>query len=166
MRRLLSVGLLLFVVWMAPCAWAEHNREYSLPQKHYTVLQNVPDRNLTPLRKATIHQTVPGESPVTGLPWDGDYQPVLVQISNAVGTVKQKGSTVKAAGIGKRAPWGIQYADILYEMLLVKSGETQFYGAIQRLLCTGSAGIRRWASAFHPNRATPVAGGVVGGLCV
>ena len=151
MRRLLSVGLLLFVVWMAPCAWAEHNREYSLPQKHYTVLQNVPDRNLTPLRKATIHQTVPVESPVTGLPWDGDYQPVLVQISNAVGTVKQKGGTVKAAGIGKRAPWGIQYADILYEMLLVKSGETRFTALFSDCFAQGQP-----ASGVGPVRSTRI----------
>jgi hypothetical protein len=60
-----------------------------------------------------VNPVIPGESPTTGLPWSGWYMPMLVQIDNADG------------GVGARAPWGASYADIIYEMILHKNGETR-----------------------------------------
>ncbi len=57
---------------------------------------------------------IAGQSPTTGLPWDGTYyMPMLVQIDNAAG------------GLGYRAPWGASYADIMYETPLHRTGETR-----------------------------------------
>lgn len=68
---------------------------------------------------------LPGESPTTGLPWTGVYLPMLVQISSPEGSAKVNGATVKSAGIGNRAPWGGQYADVVYEGILYRTGETR-----------------------------------------
>ena len=71
---------------------------------------------------------IPGQSPTTGrrLEASGLYMPLLVQISNAVGEEKDaNGRQIKAAGLGKRAPWGGQYADIVYESLLNRDGQTR-----------------------------------------
>jgi len=54
-----------------------------------------------------------GESPTTGLPWEGDYMPMLVQIDNTDG------------GVDKIAPWGARYADIVYETPLYSVGSTR-----------------------------------------
>ncbi len=59
------------------------------------------------------HPAVEGESPVTGLPWTGTYLPMLVQIDNDLG------------GIGDRAPWGADQADIIYETPLHGGGQTR-----------------------------------------
>ena len=51
---------------------------------------------------------------------------MLVQISNPEGTAKNlAGKKVTSAGIGQRAPWGGQYADIVYEGILYRSGQTR-----------------------------------------
>jgi hypothetical protein len=60
-----------------------------------------------------VNPEIPGESPVTGLPWEGMYLPMLVQIDNDKG------------GVGERAPWGASYADIVYETPLAAGGYTR-----------------------------------------
>ncbi len=60
-----------------------------------------------------VNPQIQGESTTTGLPWAGDYMPMLVQIDNDNG------------GIGERAPWGASQADIMYETPLHKGGYTR-----------------------------------------
>ena len=118
------------LVWMlllpTVCAGAASKAVYTLPLKAITVLQNSPDRDIVPQTEGTFHPVIAGESPVTGLPWEGDYMPMLVQIGSNIGTVKHNSATVKAVGIGKAAPWGIQYADIVYESAMTRTGATRF----------------------------------------
>lgn len=94
------------------------------------VLQNEEDRNIVPTEKALKKNKLKeGESPTTGLPYDTSlrYQPMMIQISNPTGKIKIKGNwtEVKAAGVGIRAPWGGQYADLVYEAILYRYGVTR-----------------------------------------
>ena len=107
-------------------AASKDTRKYSLPLKGTTVLQNTPDRGIRPVTEVVRHEKIAGESPTTGLPWEGDYLPMLVQIGTNVDSVKVKGSTVKSMGIGKSAPWGGQFADIVYEGILSGYSFTRF----------------------------------------
>jgi len=120
---------LLMVAVLALCAAvpafaAVKPNTYSLPLEG-TVLQNQEDRNIKPATAPARNPILPGESPTTGLPWTGVYLPMLVQISNPEGSAKVNGATVKSAGIGNRAPWGGQYADVVYEGILYRTGETR-----------------------------------------
>jgi hypothetical protein len=83
-----------------------------------TVIQDEADRKIDVKGLGSdgnfpVNPEVPGQSPTTGLPWEGTYMPMLVQIDNA------------DAGIGARAPWGASLADIIYETPLHKGGETR-----------------------------------------
>ena len=107
-------GILVFLLCilltslLVPANAAPKNTpQYSLPQKGLSVLQSLPDRSIQPQAEAIRHQIISGESPVTGLPWSDLYLPMLVQISNVSDSVKIKGRTIKVAGLGKRAPWGV-----------------------------------------------------------
>ena len=55
----------------------------------------------------------PGSDGFSGLAVNGRYQPMLVQIDNTDN------------GLNKRAPWGVNYADIVYESPLREEGETR-----------------------------------------
>lgn len=92
-----------------------------------TVLQSQPDRGIKPTAEALQpNPVIPGESPTTGQPVaDGLYLPMLVQISNPEGTATINGKKISSAGIGNRAPWGGQYADIVYEGILYRTGQTR-----------------------------------------
>lgn len=98
--------------------------KYSLPAKG-TVLQDQEDRRIAPQTEAVRHPLIPGESPTTGQPWDGEYQPMLVVVSNYLGSTRYNKKTVKAAGIGQAAPYGVQYADIMYEDIISQKGQTR-----------------------------------------
>lgn len=109
MKRIISllvaVGLLLS---MASIANAE------------TTLVNEKDRKIKIQLKKTggnypTNPVISGESPITGLPWDGYYMPMLVQIDNSHG----------GAMSANMAPWGIRFADIVYESPLHKNGSTR-----------------------------------------
>lgn len=83
-----------------------------------TTLQNEPDRKIAVkgyLEDGTypVHPLIPGESPTTGLSWDGYYMPMLVQIDNYNGGVKDN------------PPWGARHADIVYESPLHRNGATR-----------------------------------------
>ncbi|MEA5013781.1 MAG: DUF3048 C-terminal domain-containing protein [Candidatus Limiplasma sp.] len=121
---LLAVVLLATGLGSALAATKTKGNKYSLP-KEGTVLQDVADRGIKPQGDSTRHTMIPGESPTTGLPWSGDYLPMIVQISNAEGSAKVNGKNVNAAGIGERAPWSGQYADIVFEGILYRTGATR-----------------------------------------
>ncbi|MEG1470826.1 MAG: DUF3048 C-terminal domain-containing protein [Clostridia bacterium] len=129
MKKFISVLLICLLVMGAVPAMAKKEpkaNNYSMP-KDGTVLQNVADREIKPKTDLSRNPVIPGESPTTGLPVadDGLYMPMLVQISNPAGTAKVNGKKVTFAGIGERAPWGGQYADLVYEGNLYRSGETR-----------------------------------------
>ena len=125
-KKTLSLLLVLvFTLSIAIPAFAETKANtYSLPLDG-TVLQNETDRNIQTATPAARNPIIAGESPTTGLAWTGVYLPMLVQISNPTGSVKINGKTVKSAGVGERAPWGGQYADVVYEGILYRTGETR-----------------------------------------
>ena len=120
----LLLGVMLALTAALPAIAEVKPNTYSLPLEG-TVLQNQADRNIKPLTPAERHPITSGVSPTTGLSWTGVYLPMLVQISNAEGSVKVNDKNVKAAGIGQRAPWGGALADIVYEGILYRTGETR-----------------------------------------
>lgn len=126
MRKIVSWLMVVVLALSAavPAFAAVKPNKYSLPLEG-TVLQNTEDRDIKPATAPVRNPIIPGESPTTGLSWTGIYLPMLVQISNAEGSVKVNDKTVKAAGIGSRAPWGAAYADIVYEGILYRTGETR-----------------------------------------
>ncbi len=108
-----------------------------------TTLANEKDRKISGVNKAADgsyneNPIIPGESPTTGLPWDdlGNYQPMLVQISTSEG------------GIGYRAPWGAEFADIIYESPLYRSGVTRMSFLFSDVI-PASAGPVRSARVGH-----------------
>lgn len=84
-------------------------------------LVNQADRKIKPadLQKDgnfALNPVIEGESPTTGLPWTGNYQPMLVQFDNTYG------------GVDKGRHWGIGDADIVYETPLERNGLTRLSG--------------------------------------
>ncbi len=134
MKKVVSILLVVVLVLSAASALAATKKEtkpgtkYTLKTEGAVLLQDTPDRNITPATGALeVNPTIDGESPTTGMAVNtsGRYMPMLVQISNPEGSQKVNGKTVKAAGIGERAPWGGQYADIVYEGILYRTGQTR-----------------------------------------
>ena len=122
---ILACAMVLGMTASAAFAKSVKPNKYSLPLEG-TILQNIEDRNIKPKTALTLNPMIPGESPTTGLPWDDtEYQPMIIQISNPEGSVKYNGKTVKGAGLGQRSPWGGQYADIVYEGILYRTGATR-----------------------------------------
>ena len=135
MKKLIALLLLLTLALGAlPCAEAatkEYTRcNYTLETEGAVVLQNEEDRGITATAEALeANPVIEGESPTTGLPADtsGRYMPMIVQISNPAGKIKVNGKWKEnmPAGTGIRAPWGGQYADIVYEAILYRYGVTR-----------------------------------------
>ncbi len=71
-----------------------------------------------------------------GLAVTGRYMPMLVQICNPVD------DQTRAAGTRNRAPWGVQYADIIYELQLHKNGETRMSALYSDILPEATGPIR------------------------
>lgn len=106
-------------------------------------------RNI-PLTEAGENETPDGISPTTGrtlsklyvpegyagLAATGRYLPMLVQIGNDGG------------GVGNRAPWGVAYADILYETPLTRSHETRITAVFSDMI-PDSVGFVRSARIGH-----------------
>lgn len=134
MKKILAIMLMAAMLLSTVPAMAAKEKkvdpgtDYTMDTKGTVVLQNVADRGITPQPgEIDINPIVEGESPTTGMPYDTNslYLPMLVQISNPEGSEKINGKKVTAAGIGERAPWGGQYADIVYEGILYRSGQTR-----------------------------------------
>ena len=131
MKKQISLFLVLVLLFTSVGALASSKKETKVQPNKYSlalegvVLQDTPDRGITPATPAVRHEMVAGESPTTGLPWEGSYLPMIVQISNPAGSVKFNGTTVKSAGLGVRSPWSGQYADVVFEGILYRTGETR-----------------------------------------
>ena len=85
------------------------------------------------------------EGGFAGLAITGRYMPMLVQIDNAEGGI---GYDKDGKYTGKRAPWGVQYTDVIYEAPLYKSGETRLTFLYSDLI-PDSVGPLRSARLFH-----------------
>ena len=127
MKKILSMLLCLLLVVSA--ATAE------------TVLNGAEDRGIVIEKPEDDHPWVEkGFSPTTGrvlsdvakdaptsgfagLAITGRYMPMLVQIDNADGGIGYDEATHEVTGT--RAPWGAQYADVIYETALYKAGDTR-----------------------------------------
>ncbi|MDL2318638.1 DUF3048 domain-containing protein [Eubacteriales bacterium OttesenSCG-928-A19] len=59
----------------------------------------------------SANEVLPGKSPITGLDWEGDYRPLVVQISNS-----------KEA----RPHWNFSEADVVYESIYWGPGHTRY----------------------------------------
>jgi len=173
---LLLTAVLLMTSVSAMAAKKENN--YTMETKGYVVLQNVEDRKIAPnAGEMDINPLIEGESPTTGMPYDTSarYMPMLVQISNSEATETfdgaltfsaaeklarglelakndSKSKKVASAGIGARAPWGGQYADIVYEGILYRDGATRITFLFSDALADGheiTAGPVRSARIGH-----------------
>ena len=80
-----------------------------------------------------------------GLAVTGRYMPMLVQIDNAEGGI---GYDSDGKWTGKRAPWGAQYTDVIYETPLYKQGDTRLTFVFSDLI-PDSVGPLRSARLFH-----------------
>lgn len=90
MRRLVALTLTVVLMLLTVAASAA------------TVVDASANRGITPKGDPTQNNPrIPGESMTTGLPFDGEYIPILVNIDNVMGAWPQ---------------WGIGDADIIYEM--------------------------------------------------
>ena len=116
MKRILVLLVMLCMVVYTASSVAEVT--YTLPIEGQIVLQNTPDRmiqanGMDDAGRFAANPVIAGESPVTGLPWQGRYLPMMAMVNNASG------------GVGKVTPWGTQYADVTYEMMLTRDGVTR-----------------------------------------
>lgn len=73
----------------------------------------------------------------TGLAVTGRYMPMMVQISNPLDDKK-----TGVCGCGNRAPWGVQYADIIYELQLHVNGETRMSALFSDIIPEATGPIR------------------------
>ncbi len=136
MRKLMA--LLLVMCTLLPTALAE------------TVIDPLAERGIHPA-EVGLNEVPEGVSPTTGrrlgtviapnpafagLAVTGRYLPMLVQIGNDGG------------GIGDRAPWGITYADVIYEMPLIRDQETRMTAVFSDLI-PDSVGFVRSARVGH-----------------
>ena len=169
MKKILSVLLILAMMLSVTTALAGDDKgaKYTMSTKDVVVLQNSPDRKITPnAGELDANPLIEGESPTTGLPYDTKalYLPMLVQISNPTDSVKVDGKKVTAAGIGNRTPWGGQFADVVYEGILYRSGETRITFMFSDSLADGqpvSAGPVRSARIGHVLLREEWQGGIV-----
>ena len=125
MKKQISVLLAFLFLLTCGIGSAAPKKKYSIPTKQGSVLQSQADRGISFQTGPFRHEPIPGESATTGMPWQGNYMPMLVQISNAAGSLTVKGRTVKSSGIGNSAPWGIHHADIVYESVLYQTTGTR-----------------------------------------
>jgi len=121
---LLIAAVLVMSAAIPALASVHSDNDFTLPLEG-TVLQNDPDRKITPQTDPVRNPIIPGESPTTGLSWLGFYLPMLVQYSNGYAEVKIDNKTVSLAGVDSRSPWGAQYADVVYEGILYRTGTTR-----------------------------------------
>ena len=115
----------------------------ALPALADQVIDGKTDRKITPVPSAA-RSAEEGISPTTGrvlaglevpegfagLAATGRYMPVLVQIDNTNG------------GIGATAPWGVSYADIVYETPLHSAGYTRLSALFSDLIPTAVGPVR------------------------
>lgn len=115
MKRILSIFIVLIMLVCTGSAETividMYEERGIQPADHYD-LNEIPDGySPTTGRKLSDYVNIP--EGYAGYAVTGRYMPMLVQIDNTVG------------GTGSRAPWGTEYADIVYETPLYETGITR-----------------------------------------
>lgn len=117
-------------------------------------------RNIT-INKAEPNEMTPGVSPTTGRNLNelndeyyqdgfagyaltGRYMPILVQIDNADGGIGYDDGKETY----NRAPWGVEYTDVIYEAALYKAGNTRLTFLFSDII-PNEVGPLRSARWFH-----------------
>ena len=148
MKKFLSI-LLCLMLLMSSAALAE------------TTLNGGEDRHIS-IEEADPNDPIDGVSPVTGRYLDdvaaqywqngftgqaktGRYLPVLVQIDNSDGGI---GYNSDGKVTGYRAPWGVEYADVIYEAPLYRDGVTRLTFLFSDVI-PSAVGPCRSARLFH-----------------
>ncbi len=181
MKKILCLVLTVVLLLTSASAMAAtkvKENNYTMETEGYVVLKSVEDRKIKPNEgEMDINPLIEGESPTTGMPYDTSarYMPVLVQISNSEASdtfdgaltytaaeklarhqeltkADSKNKKVSSAGIAARAPWGGQYADIVYEGILYRDGATRITFLFSDVLAEGvevTAGPVRSARIGH-----------------
>ena len=136
MRKL--IVLLMLCIWLLPAL-----------DSAQTVIDPTAERGIIPVESG-LNEPEEGISPTTGrrlaslpmlegvagLAMTGRYLPMLVQIGNDSG------------GVGERAPWGVSYADVLYETPLTRDAATRITAVFSDLI-PDSVGYVRSARVGH-----------------
>lgn len=81
----------------------------------------------------------------SGLALTGRYMPVLVQIDNSDGGIGYENT---GEATGNRAPWGVQYCDMIYETPLYRDGNTRLTFVFSDVI-PDEVGPVRSARLFH-----------------
>ncbi len=135
MRKLLP--MLLLCCLAASCALAETVLDPA-GERHITPVvtgANPVEEGVSPTTGRTLDRVIPPAG-YEGLAVTGRYMPMLVQIGNDSG------------GVGDRAPWGVAWADILYEMPLTRDHETRITAVFSDVI-PDSVGYVRSARIGH-----------------
>lgn len=100
-RMTKTLSLVLALIFLTALSAGAEMRELegALERKGIPFAQNYPD-----------HPLIPGESPTTGLPWEGTYAPVLMVIDNAEDA---------------HPHWGVKDADVMYQVPNAGQGATK-----------------------------------------
>ena len=148
MKKLLSLLICLTMLWS--CASAAivinggENRGINPEKVEPNTWEDVRISPTTGLVLSDVAKRAP-ETGFAGLAITGRYMPMLVQIDNAEGGI---GYDSNGKYAGKRAPWGAQYSDVIYETPLYKQGDTRLTFLFSDLI-PNSVGPLRSARLFH-----------------
>ncbi len=118
MKRFLALLFIMTLLVNVACAETAINATENRGIKLSAVTDNTVPEGVSPTTGRNLSDySVPAN--FAGLAATGIYFPVLVQISCPYD------DKTKATGTGNRAPWGVQYADIIYELPLHANGEVR-----------------------------------------
>ncbi len=149
MKRLMSLLLCLMMVWSMTAALAEtlnptENRGIDIEDAEPNEWEDMRVSPTTGRVLSQVRESAPADG-FGGLAITGRYMPLLVQIDNAEGGI---GYDKDGKWTGKRAPWGAQYTDVIYETPLYKQGDTRLTFLFSDLI-PDSVGPLRSARLFH-----------------
>ena len=138
MRKIMAAVLaMLLAIGMAAPALAKTAIDPTAPRgiELKEVGDNIAPEGVSPTTGRTL-AVLPKLEGFAGLAVTGRYMPMLVQIGNDSG------------GVGDRAPWGISYADIIYETPLTRNEATRMTAVFSDLI-PDSVGYVRSARVGH-----------------
>ena len=135
MRRLMAAILVVMLMMTSAAAEMKIDPKAERGIELQQVGENAPVDGVSPTTGRTL-ATLPKPEGFAGLAITGRYLPMLVQIGNDSG------------GVGERAPWGITYADIMYEMPLTRNESTRMTAVFSDLI-PDSVGFVRSARVGH-----------------
>lgn len=135
MRKVLALLLALLLAAGAAAAETAIDPKEDRGIVPAETVANVAPEGVSPTTGRTLAELAKPEG-FAGLAITGRYLPMLVQIGNDGG------------GVGERAPWGVAYADILYEMPLTRNEATRITAVFSDLI-PDSVGYVRSARVGH-----------------